>query len=257
MFQKNIALIMARGGSKSIPLKNIVRVHGHPLIAWSIAACKLSKKIDEVIVSTDSRRIAKIAQKYGALIPFLRPKKYSSDHSTDLDVFKHFVSWYSNNRRNDLKMIIHIRPTTPFRDPKIIDKAIMLFEKKFNSLTSLRSVYEISETSWKHFEKTNKGLLKSLIDIVKNKEKNSELSNLPRQKLPKTFFGQGYVDIVKPSIIKKNMTYGNKSYGFLTKDIGEIDNKNQLKTINSQKLVEGKVLLKYLKKYERSYKKRA
>ena len=51
---------MARGGSKSIPFKNIVRVHGHPLIAWSIAACKLSKKIDEVIVSTDSKKIAKL-----------------------------------------------------------------------------------------------------------------------------------------------------------------------------------------------------
>ena len=70
MVQRNIALIMARGGSKSIPFKNIVRVHGHPLIAWSIAAYKLSKKIDEVIVSTDSKKIAKIAQKYGALIPF-------------------------------------------------------------------------------------------------------------------------------------------------------------------------------------------
>ena len=248
MGQKNIALIMARGGSKSIPFKNIVKVHGHPLIAWSIAACKLSKKIDEVIVSTDNKKIAKIAEKYGALVPFLRPKKYAGDHSTDLDVFKHFVDWYSNNRKDKLKMIIHIRPTTPFRDPKIIDKAIILFEKKFKTLTSLRSIYEISETSWKHFEKTKNGLLRSLIDILKNKKKNSELSNLPRQKLPKTFFGQGYVDIVKPSIISKNITYGNKSYGFLTNDVGEIDNKKQLKIINSKKPEEGKVLLKYLKK---------
>ncbi len=257
MVQKNIALIMARGGSKSIPFKNIVKVHGYPLIAWSIAACKLSKKIDEVIVSTDNKKIAKIAEKFGAQVPFLRPKKYAGDHSTDLDVFKHFVAWYSNNRINKLRMIVHIRPTTPFRDPKIIDKAIRLFEKKFRSLTSLRSIYEISETSWKHFEITNNGILKSLIDILKNKKKSSELSNLPRQKLPKTFFGQGYVDIVKPSNIKKNTTYGNKSYGFLTGDVGEIDNKNQLKTINSKKIGEGKVLLKYLKKYEHSYKKRS
>ena len=71
MVQKNIALIMARGGSKSIPFKNIVKVHGYPLIAWSIAACRLSKKIDEVIVSTDNKKIAKIAEKYGDQIEIM------------------------------------------------------------------------------------------------------------------------------------------------------------------------------------------
>ena len=72
-------------------------------------------------------------------------------------------------------------------------------------------------------------MLKSLID---NKKKKKILNyQTPRQKLPKTFFGQGYIDIVKPSIIKKDMTYGNRSYGFLTNDVGEIDNKNQLKQL--------------------------
>ena len=76
---KIICLIPARYGSKGIPKKNIMKIGKHPLIAYSVAAGKLSTYIEEVVVTTDSNEIAQIAEKYGANVPFLRPKEISQD----------------------------------------------------------------------------------------------------------------------------------------------------------------------------------
>ena len=81
--KKILAIIPARGGSKSIKNKNIINLFGKPLIFHSINVALKSKYISSVIVSTDSKKIKKIAQKYGAEVPFTRPKKYSLDHSRD------------------------------------------------------------------------------------------------------------------------------------------------------------------------------
>ena len=82
MFNKKkiIAVIPARSGSKRLPNKNIKTFNGHPLLYWSIAAAKKVKIIDEIYVSTDPLKIQKIAKRYGALVPCLRPKKYSTDN---------------------------------------------------------------------------------------------------------------------------------------------------------------------------------
>ena len=245
--KKIIALIMARKGSKSIPYKNIKLLHGYPLIAWTIAAGKLSKKIDRIIVSTDDKKIAKIAKRFGAETPFLRPKKFAKDNSTDFEVLNHFLKWYENFNQDEIKMIIHLRPTTPFRKPEIIDKAIGIFEKKINQITGLRSVYELPDTSWKNFEMDKNKNLVALINISK-RSNNTELSNLPRQKFKKTFRGQGYVDIVKPSVIKKGQTFGNKIHGFLTADVGDIDSLDQLLTLKKDHSCRKLNIYKYLKK---------
>ena len=84
------AIIPARGGSKSIPKKNIVDIGGHPLIAYSIVACQLSQTIDRVIVSTDDLEISTIATSYGAEVPFRRPAELAQDGSTDVGFLKHF-----------------------------------------------------------------------------------------------------------------------------------------------------------------------
>ena len=86
---KILAIIPARSGSKSIKNKNIVQYKGKPLLAHSILTAKDSSKIDKVIVSTDSTYYKKIAENYGAEVPFLRPKKISSSKSIDIDYIKH------------------------------------------------------------------------------------------------------------------------------------------------------------------------
>jgi len=88
-----VAIIPARSGSKSLADKNIKELSGHPLIAYSIAAAKMSKKIDRVIVSTNSQKYAKIAKQYGAEAPFIRPDEFSTDTSTDKDFLVHAMNW--------------------------------------------------------------------------------------------------------------------------------------------------------------------
>ena len=101
------ALIPARGGSKAVPRKNIKLINNHPLIAYSIIACKLSNKISDVFVSTDDREIAAIAIKYGAKVPFLRPRQYASDSSGDWEVINHFFE------NIEADHVAYMRPTTP------------------------------------------------------------------------------------------------------------------------------------------------
>ena len=94
-----LAIIPARGGSKSIPRKNIRDFAGHPLIAYSIAAGLAAETITRVIVSTDDPEIAEIARRYGAETPFLRPEEISQDQTPDLPVFQHALTWLADHER--------------------------------------------------------------------------------------------------------------------------------------------------------------
>ena len=93
---KILAVIPARGGSKGLINKNIRNLCGHPLIAWTIKNAKKSKFIKKVIVSTDSKKISGISKKYGASVPFIRPKKYATDKANDFVVLKHALNFFKN-----------------------------------------------------------------------------------------------------------------------------------------------------------------
>ena len=93
----NIAIITARGGSKRIPKKNIKTFCGKPIIAYSIESALGAAIFDEVMVSTDSKEIAKIAKKYGAKVPFMRSEQTSNDYATTNDVLKEVLWCYKNN----------------------------------------------------------------------------------------------------------------------------------------------------------------
>ncbi|MGE4318687.1 MAG: pseudaminic acid cytidylyltransferase [Deferribacterales bacterium] len=91
---KAIAVIPARGGSKRIPRKNIKDFHGKPLIAYSIQAALDCGMFDRVVVSTDDEEIAETAKKYGAEVPFVRPKELADDFTGTADVVNHAVEFY-------------------------------------------------------------------------------------------------------------------------------------------------------------------
>ena len=112
---KNIvALIPARSGSKRIKNKNIKLLNGHPLIAYTIQSAIKSKVFDDVIVSTDSEDIKKISEYYGASVPFLRPSRYATDTSPDIEFVKHALDELSKLNQNYSQFSI-LRPTSPFR----------------------------------------------------------------------------------------------------------------------------------------------
>jgi len=148
-----VALIPARSGSKGVPNKNIKLLAGFPLIAYSIKAALKSKLIDRVIVSTDSKEYAEIAREYGAEVPFLRPNEFSGDRATDTQFFKHAIYWFKENEGEVPEYFAHIRPTTPLRNPQVIDAALKSFMG--SDFTALRSVHKMSESSYKSFEIEN------------------------------------------------------------------------------------------------------
>lgn len=110
----NIAIIPARGGSKRIPRKNIKKFHGKPIIAYSIEAALQSGVFDRVIVSTDDSEIAKIANEYGAEVPFVRPKELSCDHTATVPVIKHAIEEIEQKTGTLVENACCIYATAPF-----------------------------------------------------------------------------------------------------------------------------------------------
>ena len=110
----SICLIPARGGSKRIYKKNIYNFHGKPLIAWSIECAINSGLFENVIVSTDDYEIKNISEKYGAKVPFIRPKEISDDFSSDKDVRNHFINWFNKNNEKKIDILCYLYATAPF-----------------------------------------------------------------------------------------------------------------------------------------------
>ena len=214
-----VAVIPARSGSKSIKDKNITPYRGKPLIYHSIKTALKSKYIDRVIVSTDSNKYKKISMKFGAEVPFLRPKKYSSDNSVDYEYILHVSKFLIKNKYFP-DLIILLRPSTPNRNSYVVDKGIKYFIKKINKYDSMRSVSEFSQPPQKLFM-IHKDRLKGFFD----KTLTGEYHSLPRQKYPKTYLPNGYIDIFKPKFFLKKKLLHGKICPFITKQTLDIDYK--------------------------------
>ena len=127
--KKTIAIIPARGGSKRIPKKNIKDFFGKPLIAYSIEVALKSELFDRVIVSTDDAEIAKIAQEYGAEVPFIRPKNLSDDFSGTGAVIKHAIE-FLKSRGDEFDYVCTLYATAPLLQEQYLKEG---FEKLKNS----------------------------------------------------------------------------------------------------------------------------
>lgn len=238
---KIFAIIPARSGSKSLIDKNIKLLSGHPLLAYSIAAAKMSNKIDRVILSTDSREYANVAMQYGAEVPFLRPEKHSKDTSSDKSFLLHAIKWFQENENFLPEFWVHLRPTTPLREVKIIDDAIDAILNDANS-TSLRSGHKASESPLKWF--TKKG------DYFKGFLTNEDY-NLPKESFQDVFIPDGFVDIIKTSfILNQKELHGDKMIGFESPVCTEVDSLDEFLYIQYQLDNYGSKLLKYLDKHK-------
>lgn len=133
-----IALIPARSGSKRVPDKNIKPMAGHPLIAYSIASARQSGIFNNVVVSTDDQKYAEISKKYGAQVPFLRPKEMAGDLSPDIEWVEYTLKRLLQEG-NDYDCFGILRPTSPFRMPETIQRAWSVFLGQ-TGVDSLRAV---------------------------------------------------------------------------------------------------------------------
>ena len=155
--KKLTAIIPARLASKEIRFKNIKLLAGQPLIAWTIKAALGSSYIDEVIVNTESKEIKKIANYYGAKVPFLRKKELAEDNSYSIDVIRDTI-----NNLNLKGWILMLQPTSPLRTSKDIDKMCdQMTYKKANSAVSVKITRDLP--SWQYY-KNNKGNITSLLN---------------------------------------------------------------------------------------------
>lgn len=206
-------LIPARGGSKGIKEKNIINILGKPLINWTIEFSKMSKNVDKVYVSTDSKKIKKVAENCGAQVPYLRPKNISGDQALDIDFIKFHLEWLQYNGHDIPYAIVHLRTTGPGRCISDLEKAIRII-KDDTSLTGLRSVALSKLTPYKMWKLDKNNNLAPLI-----KDDSKELHSLPRQELPRIYWQNGYIDIIKPeTVINKNSMVGDNCYGLVTSD---------------------------------------
>jgi len=188
-----LAVIPARSGSRGIQDKNIRNFCGKPLIAHAIEQAKKCKRISRVIVSTDSLKYAIIAKKYGAEIPFLRPKELSGDKSPIFDTIKNLLINLKERERYMPDYIVLLQTTSPLRDVSDIDRCIdVVLKTKADAVMTMASTEQLLYTIDKN------GILKLLF----NKD---WLTSTNRQTLPATYKINGPAVLVAStkSILKK------------------------------------------------------
>ncbi|MFT6814181.1 MAG: CMP-N,N'-diacetyllegionaminic acid synthase [Sphingobacteriales bacterium] len=206
-----IAVIPARSGSKGLPGKNIKSLKGKPLIAYTIEAALNSKLITDVILSTDSYEIEKIAIKFGAKSPFLRPAHLASDKALSIDNYIHLIGELNKTKEEKIENFVVLQPTSPLRTAEDIDSAINLFnEKKADSVISYTQ--EKHPISWhKYVNQENK-----FQDIFNDDAKN-------RQDYRPSYYPNGAIYIFKTKLINSKKYYSENSYAYIMNHLNSVD----------------------------------
>lgn len=215
--KKILAIIPARGGSKGIPHKNIMKINHKPLIAYSIEAAKGSKFIDYILVSTDDVEIKDVSLNYGAKVPFLRPEEISNDTAKSIDVVLHALEFHKS-QGEEFHYVVLLQPTSPLRSSQDIDNAIeIVMEKEAESLVSL---CEASE---------NPVLMRVIEDDKLKSFVEFKGDNLRRQDLPKFYIFNGAIYINSVEMLFKEKTFVNEAtIPFVMDSVKSIDIDNML-----------------------------
>ncbi len=217
MDKRVLGFIPARGGSKRVPRKNIQPLCGKPLIAYTIEAARASRLVNRVIVSTDSEEIAEVSKRYGAEVPFLRPKSIAQSNSTEMEFFEHALGWLKECEGYEPDLIVLLYPTSPLRKPDTIDRAVetMLAHPEADSL---RSVKRCSEHPYKMWV-IEEGYLKP---FVKSDDPNTH--TLAYHLLPEVYIQNASIYITKPSTLReKGSPTGDIIIPFVMDEIESID----------------------------------
>lgn len=132
-----LAIILARGGSKSIPRKNVLPLHGKPLVAWPVDLAKSVSRISRVVMTTDDEEIASIARKHGAEVPFMRPPELADDQTPTLPVIHHCLTALKEAEGYIPDIVLILYPTAPFLRASRVEEALDLFATGCNSVVSV------------------------------------------------------------------------------------------------------------------------
>ena len=210
----NIAIIPARGNSKRIRNKNIINFLGKPIIYWSINAAKSSKIFDHIFVSTDNKKIAKISKKFGAKIPFLRPKNISDDETIIIKVIKHCIN-FLEKKNYKFKYVCCIFATAPMINKYIIKKGLnKLISGNYDFVFAASAIEKSNLRSF--FFKNNK------LEML-----NKKFYAMSPKKLPVPYIDAGQFYWGTKNAWKKNNTLFTKNSNFV------VLNKKKFNDINT------------------------
>ncbi len=188
-----IAIILARGGSKGLPRKNIRDVEGKPLIVWTIEAGQKSQYIDRLVLSSEDQEIINIAKKYNCEVPFVRPLELAADDTKSIDVILDVL----NKLQEKFDYVVLLQPTSPLRLAEDIDNTIELCIKRNEN--ACVSVTEPSKSPYWMFELNRDGYLRQLIKQKKRPHR--------RQDLPKSYAVNGAVYVAKSDWLYKTKNF--------------------------------------------------
>ncbi len=199
---KILGLIPARGGSKSIPKKNIKILNGKPLLQYTVEAARKSKHLSKVILSSNDEAVIKVAKELNLEVPFVRPEHLAEDKSPTLGVIQHAITFYKEqNITFDAVCLLQV--TSPFKTGKFIDDAIDKFvESKCDALVSVQKVPDEYNPHWtfKENQSGNLELFTGEKQIISR-----------RQDLPEIYHRDGLIYITKTSVLmEQNSLYGFK-----------------------------------------------
>jgi CMP-N-acetylneuraminic acid synthetase len=213
-----IGLICARGGSKGIKKKNLLKINNISLVGRSVLQAKKCSLINKIYISTDSTEIADEAKKYGGLVPFLRPKKLSGDKISEIFVWRHFIN-YIEKRIKKIDYIVSIPPTAPLRKIKDINKCLRVAIKNKADVVLTGSISH--RNPYFNMVKINN----KKISLVCKSKKNI----VRRQDAPKCYNLTTVCYVFRPSYIKKNSNlFSNRTRLVIIPNERSIDIDNKL-----------------------------
>jgi CMP-N,N'-diacetyllegionaminic acid synthase len=203
-----LAVTLARGGSKSIPKKNIVKIAGKPLIEYTINEALKSKYIDKYIVSTDDQEIYNVCKALGASMPFLRPKELSSDTASSADALIHAVN-YLSKMKEDYDYVIELMATNPLKSSSDIDICLEKLDgEDCDYVVAVKKIYDGHPSRIKYIQN---GFLQDFYP---------EIPESRRQDLtPQAYIRCGSIYAMKTrTLLETKARYGKKTWPYVMSD---------------------------------------
>lgn len=207
-----VGVILARGGSRRLPRKNVLNLCGKPLIAYTIEAAREAKHLSRTIVSTDDEEIATVAAACGAEVPFLRPAHLAADDSSSVDALMHAVDWLQAHGET-MDAVVLLQPTSPMRKGIHIDACIALF--KDSGADTVISVREAADHPYWCWQPADGSRIEPYFSVA-------ELST-GRHLLPPAVMPNGAVYVVRPHLVRKRTLYGARVVAYRMSEQDSLD----------------------------------
>lgn len=214
-FVNILGLIPARAGSQGVPGKNIKLLEGIPLLGRTIQVAKQAGCLERLWVSTDDEKIAAVAQNFGVPVPWLRPKELATSEASMADVLLHLLQRLQKDDGYQPEAVLILQPTSPFRKPATILKAVELF-RKYQGATIISVTPTRHHPAWMYHIDPIDGHMGRFMPQVG--------APLPRQKLSDLYILDGSIHLISvATFLRTKSFYGEKSYPIVIPEKEAID----------------------------------